>query len=426
MNNNNIRYQRTKAGRGVDQVHALRFTMLASPLDINQRFTLLADEIQRRIRHHFNFEPNQEHNYLIEFEPADDRARNTRQRTVRRINSITGEFLSTIYQAMLHSQDTLDLDGFRVTVKIIGRLMRRGRAGGAARPHGALSIPAHLKNKGLGEHPQMLKEKNKGNIPSSPCGVRAILLAYDLAAQKYFKKWDEDAQSIATQIGIIGSYMVNEDFNKLLQIPQFTSNRIIIFNNYSNIQFIATGPDWHWPDEQPRNVNDSKTLYLMLDNVENHYWWVEFINKCAFRGRKPDKYTTIENCHYCFRQMPTTEFNDHLCSGIETFQCRKCKKVRKNKKSISNIISFFMTRMYSMTIWPKRTNSTNVMYAKKQHSTVPNALKLISHFVNQLALRKRNATNVTVCTELIKFMDAQTLANVVTKVAPSNSLVTKK
>jgi len=87
-----IRFQRTSSGRGNNRVHALRFTLLASNQDIQTRFDQAATEIRSRIHQYFTFGDLQDHTYLIEFEPADDRARSTRQRVVRRIASITGTF----------------------------------------------------------------------------------------------------------------------------------------------------------------------------------------------------------------------------------------------------------------------------------------------------------------------------------------------
>ena len=113
-----IRFHRTRAGRGANTVHALRFTFLASQQSINARFEDMARNIRSRIAHYFNHTPDQSHAYLIEFEPADDRVANTRQRTIARLSSITATFLSTIYESMLQSQETLTLEGFRVIIQL--------------------------------------------------------------------------------------------------------------------------------------------------------------------------------------------------------------------------------------------------------------------------------------------------------------------
>lgn len=172
---NNIRFQRTQSGFGNAQVHALRFTFLRSDEDINAQFEEMARQIRAKIREYFDFGDEQLQSYLLEFEPADERATSTRQRTIRKLISITGKFLATIYTAMLHSNETLELEGFRITVKIMGRLMRTRVMGGSGRLWGMNVIPKHLKGKGLMAHP-MYKTQSE---PDTPCGIRAFLLGLE-------------------------------------------------------------------------------------------------------------------------------------------------------------------------------------------------------------------------------------------------------
>lgn len=85
-----IRFQVNTRGRGLRATHFLRFTFLLDDDDIHARFEDMADEIRARIREYFNYGDNERHVYLLHFEPADERAANTRQRTVRTIQGITG------------------------------------------------------------------------------------------------------------------------------------------------------------------------------------------------------------------------------------------------------------------------------------------------------------------------------------------------
>ena len=332
---NRIRFQRTSAGRGNNRVHALRFTFLNSDQDIQTRFEEMATQIRNRIHDYFTFGDLQNHTYLIEFEPADDRARSTRQRVVRRIASITGiiifynsslgNFLSAIYAAMLNSQDTLDLDGFRITVKIIGRLLLRRRAGGGSRPFGAKAIPDRLKKKGLGEHPTMVKKKLEGYEPTSPCGIRALLLGKD--QEKYindFDLWESDSQFLADTIGTTGQFMHNEDFDKIVLLPEFQSFRVLIYSQFQQIIYVSKGSLWKWPDSLPRNEPDSKTISILLDGIDKHYWWVQYPDQCSWIGKKTRK-EIQQRCYNCIKPYSVKKFPQHQCSGIDQYQCIACK-----------------------------------------------------------------------------------------------------
>ena len=111
-----IRFNRTGAGYGLNRVHTLWFTFMNAPNlpNINDRFDQMAAEIRRRITWYFGYALDERHPFIVEFQPAENRVGGSRQRTVQRLESVTGEFLMSIYNAILHSQESIDIEGFRV------------------------------------------------------------------------------------------------------------------------------------------------------------------------------------------------------------------------------------------------------------------------------------------------------------------------
>ena len=109
-----IRYNRRRL-QGVNQ-HLLHFTFTnaGNDIPIDQRFDQMASEIRRRIRGHFERDLDAQHPYLLNFAPAEDRVGGSRQFPLQRASSITGQFLRQIYDGMLHSQETIGIEGFKV------------------------------------------------------------------------------------------------------------------------------------------------------------------------------------------------------------------------------------------------------------------------------------------------------------------------
>jgi hypothetical protein len=111
-----IRFNQTSAQSINGPEHRLWFTFIhnANLPALDVRFERMAERIRWEINYYFQRDPEANHPYLIDFIPSDGGAGGTRQKTVRKANSITGRFLQTIYEAILHSQETVEIDGFKV------------------------------------------------------------------------------------------------------------------------------------------------------------------------------------------------------------------------------------------------------------------------------------------------------------------------
>ena len=266
--------------------------------------------------------------YLVEFLPPDDHG-NQVQRTFRTIGAITGEYLSTVYAQMLHSDETLSLEGFRIRVQAIGTVMRRGRVVGGARSLGSKHIPKDMKNRGLGQHP----DYNSADVKDVPCGTIAFLLGSGLHLLKPYKKsWESlvfDASMLASLIGVEGRFMRNEQFDDIVKLPDHLNVRIIIYRNDKEIEYVATGSEWEIG--QSRSTPDPNTVYIMRDltwdktSRQPHYYWIQTINTVAFEKMNHSQIDCTD-CYVCMQPWRTEKFGDHICNDIRFFQCRICKR----------------------------------------------------------------------------------------------------
>lgn len=76
--------------------------------NIEDRFEEMANQIRTRIQVEY---ANLPEGYNIEFIPTDG---TTRSKVIRTRAGITGDFLKRIYESLVHSQETISLDGFKV------------------------------------------------------------------------------------------------------------------------------------------------------------------------------------------------------------------------------------------------------------------------------------------------------------------------
>lgn len=303
-----------------------------------------------RIRHHFNNAPVGY--YGFEFIPQDARANSARQRTFANLNNLRPAILSSIYESMLHSQDSLILEGFMVKVGDIGLNMRnatevRARepllgGTGSSSPHGQKLIPVDLKGMGLACHPR--EDQADPARLALHCGPRALLMAKQ--AQTYLdphrkyrtSKWIDqlltDAETLAAQIGAEGGKMGLHHLERVLGLEGWKDLRIVIFNFAKKIIMNQAGEEWTWPADQDRQRPDPKTLHIFLHQIgTGHYWWIQYMKRFFCRINKDDRYTT---CFACFTLMSTDELARHECSlaGSTIYQCSICRLIYTSKEGL--------------------------------------------------------------------------------------------
>lgn len=342
---NGIRFSHPVVSRGPERLY-FQFIITENEQTVEERWETMAAEIRSRLISIFNASPTEpagtknqlkipnknflENPYLIDFLPARDQSSSNVQRTFRSVQAITGEYLASVYNDMLHSAETLELVGFRLRVQVIGKVMRRGRPLGGARNSGFNLIPTHLKKRGLATHPGSANRN-----PDAPCGILAFLLGYD--SKRYLNDWEGwviDAAMFGQQIGLTDRFMRNNQFDELVSLEGFTDLRVIIFRIDREIEWSATGEDWEFKGQ--RTEEDKCSIYLMRDATsdEGHFYWIQSINSTAFRKGK--SITGRKDCYVCMRPFQPHLFDDHICEGVDIPQCRICKRVFSSNESLNN------------------------------------------------------------------------------------------
>lgn len=225
---------------------SFEFTFLATPyeeLTPAARMEEMVAYIRQTLMNHYHFGVMDDHTFIVEFYPVHE-FRFRRQRTFGRIGSITADIFLALYEGMLQSDETLSLDGMRITVQLIGGEMNNQIAGRGC-THGARALPKHLKGRGLITH--VWADEKKGLMEElGLCGILAILL---LKKKDYFNKsefhtWLADAKRLGLQLGCENGLVRNEHFENLLKLPDWTKYRIVIFSINRTIEFITIGEDW--------------------------------------------------------------------------------------------------------------------------------------------------------------------------------------
>lgn len=191
---------------------------------------------------------------------------------------------------MLQSNETIQLIGFQIRIRVIGLLMNNDYVGGYG-ASGQKSIPKLLGRKGIGCHPKLIKYGE----PDAPCGMLAILLAYD--SKKYLKDysdWGFTARAMSTEIGIDPStkLMQNMDFKKLFVFEGWSDLRIVVLRPDGFSEYTTLGPEWVLP--KVRDQRDPRTLYILRHPLDSHYYWLQFPTQTMF-GRK-----TLSKNRYIF------------------------------------------------------------------------------------------------------------------------------
>jgi hypothetical protein len=284
------------------------------------------------LRQHTHGHPN----FMIEMIAGDERARAPINRPFGNVMGVTGEALSGFFEQMLQSDETLELEGLVVVVKLVGEDMQNPVAQGRGRSLGMKLIPSHLKNKGNGLlfilglmiHPQS-ESRAKELEEIGLCGPRALLLTrYKDMYAKDFNALLFDSKLLGIQLGLVDGIMKHEDVENLVKLPDWTMTRVVIFSIAGTKTFEAQGPRWKWPEDQPRIQPDPQTIPIMYDPVERHYWAIAGMKTLVFNHRCGSAAKGVKriDCHCCFvGKYGEEKFNAHNCVVQGLHHCRICK-----------------------------------------------------------------------------------------------------
>lgn len=221
------------------------FTFLATAVE-QDPFTRM-EEMTRFIRdtlvEHYHYGLMDPHTFKVEWYPYDE-FDHRMQRTFGRIGTMTSDVFLELFEAMLQSDETLELTGMRIAVQHIGVEMNH-QVYGAGRTPGAKWLPPRLKHKGVINHP-LVGDRTEILESFGLCGILALLLLQD---SKYLEKsqfwnWLENAKRLGDTVGIEDGFVKNDHFQQLVQQPGWEKYRIVIFGINRALQAVFTGSEW--------------------------------------------------------------------------------------------------------------------------------------------------------------------------------------
>ncbi len=311
-----IRYRFNRHGR----TSYLSFTFLHSDGTIDQQFQEMVDRIQLELRARYREERL---DMVVEFFPQNG-VPNV-YNIVRTVGGISRRYLQGIYLSILQSQQTIEVEGTRIRVKVVGHLMARRRGRGRGRTGGSQHLPGKYRGLGLSCH-------DRAPEATAPCLAGAIALGFDngLRVKGKFNEWEAKAFGIAERLGVQGTEMETQHIEAIVKLEEFKPWRIVVVNELQNIDLIACGEDWIEPEDR---TIDYQTIYVLLG--DNHFYWLKFPKSAIFRKYGGGK-GEVKNCFKCFQTMATKFFGTHDCNVYEkaSFECDKCGKQLSNEGSL--------------------------------------------------------------------------------------------
>jgi len=244
MNNNiGVEINQTDLFGMVDPI--FEFTFLPDPIeDVEERMDTMTDVIRRTLRQYYNMTGQEDAIWAVEFRPAGD-DRFQRQRTFGHINTMEGHIFSEIFNGLLQSDETLQLNGMMISVQRLGSEMR-SQYYGRGLTVGHKSIPTGLKKQGLIAHPVEYLHSERLNEVGL-CGIRACLLLKEPRFQKAgtIYEWMHEAERLGTLLNITkDGGMEKPQFDQLVQQEGWTKYRIIVFSLNRPMLHSSAGPDW--------------------------------------------------------------------------------------------------------------------------------------------------------------------------------------
>lgn len=297
----------------------LSFTFLASPLAVQEQMQIMADRIQQELRARY---PSNTLAMTVEFFPENGVANVINAR--HRIDSITNNYLFSTYEAIVQSQETVQLENLRIRIKVIGQAMRRKRGRGRGRQ---AIVPDKYKGHGIYMRPWDRDGK-------APCLTRALLQALvpDLRGEPAFGTLEARAYAMARLLELPEgeTEMTNDYLDKFVTQPGFDLYRVVVFSELWNVEYQATGARWEQPEQ--RHTPDDKTIFLL--NGDNHYYWIKYPKQTSkYKSSGANK---VVRCYQCLNSYAEHVFDTHTCDLLEkeTYVCAKCDKQCANEGSL--------------------------------------------------------------------------------------------
>lgn len=310
-------------GNGIPDHRRQHFRFLAWPLgpDAATRFEHMADAI----RTFYAAAPIA--NYGFRFYSTHLDVPVMRNTTLADLNGVDlAHFLASFFERMVQSGTAYELEGFTVTVENVGPHIPYLNAGGWGQPTGIKYLPDRWRGQGLSEHSRLSDLDPAAR--ATHCGFRAILLAKWNAEGIPVKPpavWHAEAVQLATAIGNLDGKMKLIDITPILALPEYASYRIVILSTWRRIQFADRGQNWIWPEDHPHKEPEPKTLHLLWEHLDEHFYWVKS-PKSFFIGYTSSGAEYLR-CMACFQNTKVADLSDHGCQTAGKHQCSLCLEV---------------------------------------------------------------------------------------------------
>jgi DNA polymerase type B, organellar and viral/Zinc-finger of C2H2 type len=253
----------------------------------------------------------------LQFEGSDSSI--SRPRIFKSASSFSGQHMFQWIESVLHSNETVKIEDVRIRIIPVmpeGVNLHGGGSGTNSRWAG---IPKHLKNYGI-----VMNNGTEEQVPpDAPCGILAFLLVYNFEYYSGdYEQWVVDASFHGTLIGLKDNFMQNEDFMKLVALPDYDDLRIIIWSIDKRVELSVAGSKWKC-SESDKGVEDPNTYHIIRDSYSTpkHYYSVKYIKHNYLRPNQNQKV-----CFLCFTKVDKKKFDSHVCTDLSVFPCGICKR----------------------------------------------------------------------------------------------------
>lgn len=316
-----IQENQTRGGRG-----PIEYRITSRVEDLQTVWDALADRMRQTYQ---NLARNRQLPFSVQMRTFNG---NSNARIYRNLVYLTGDMLFGFFDALLVSDETIDIMDVVIEFAVLGVEMNDSQLllGGRGQLYGTKFIPERLKNKGLTCHPETGQFQEE-LLEEGCCGPRAVLFGM---ATELFSKLPLDilriqSREIATSLKLVDGFMKIADFAEMLKLEGFTSYRIVVFRLYNRQADIFCGPDWGWEEGRSLETPDPKTVHVFYDAEDQHYYTMKAVVRGHFNRFKHGPYVPGPNqksffCYSCYAHFGRLElFQEHSCG--KSVLCKLCK-----------------------------------------------------------------------------------------------------
>lgn len=242
-----------------------------------------------------------------------------RSEPFRGADAFTDDILQNFLASILHSDETVVLESIRIEVTLIGAMLSDSRQEGRGRTVGMKCIPPSLKQMGLICHKDTDKYSQELH-EEGLCGMRAVLFCRntDHYRNQPLEVLRRDSRQLGASLGLSDGTQTHQDFGKLILLPDWKHIRVVIFSQYRRKLHEYVGQDWTNEYEDSTQI-DPKTIHVLFDNQDQHYWSVGDIKALLTRKERPNSVA----CYMCFNVYRDHDtYSNHSCHKLEC--CKIC------------------------------------------------------------------------------------------------------